>query len=52
MRKLALHWQILLGMVLGILFGVAATVMGYDNEEGTIIYTPMKKNNIIEISIT
>ncbi len=48
MRKLALHWQILLGMVLGILFGVAATYMGYTNSEGTLTYTPMKKDNVIE----
>ncbi len=25
MRKLALHWQILIGMILGILFGLAMT---------------------------
>jgi Na+/H+-dicarboxylate symporter len=48
MSKLALHWQILLGMVFGILFGVAATYMGYTNTEGTINYTPKKKDNVIE----
>ena len=34
MKKLALHWQILLGMVLGILLGVAATKIS--GEYGTI----------------
>ncbi len=28
MKKLALHWQILIGMILGILFGVAMTYVG------------------------
>ena len=42
MRKLALHWQILLGMLLGLLFGVAATYLGYTNDKGTLIFTPEK----------
>jgi Na+/H+-dicarboxylate symporter len=40
MRKLALHWQILLGMALGVLFGVGANYLGYSNEKGTLIFTP------------
>jgi len=48
MRKLALHWQILIGMALGILFGVAANYLGYTNPEGSIIYTAKKQNNNIE----
>lgn len=48
MRKLALHWQILLGMALGILFGVGANYMGYTNTEGTVTYLPQKKDNVIE----
>lgn len=29
MRKLALHWQILIGMVLGVVFGLVANTMGW-----------------------
>ncbi|MEM6697864.1 MAG: dicarboxylate/amino acid:cation symporter [Bacteroidota bacterium] len=29
MRKLALHWQILIGMVLGVIFGLIANMMGW-----------------------
>jgi proton glutamate symport protein len=30
MRKLALHWQILLGMLVGVLFGILAAQLGWD----------------------
>ena len=30
MKKLALHWKIIIGMVLGIIFGLAAAKMGWD----------------------
>jgi len=30
MKKLALHWQILLGMALGVLFGIIAVNTGFE----------------------
>jgi len=42
MRKLALHWQILLGMLLGVLFGVGANYLGYVNQTGTIFYDTLE----------
>ena len=56
MRKLALHWQILLGMLLGLLFGVAATFLGYTNDSGTIIITPEMTGegvvaNVVDVSV-
>lgn len=38
MRNLALHWQILIGMLLGVLFGIAATYLGYTNDSGTVSF--------------
>ena len=29
MRKLALHWKIIIGMVLGVLYGLLASEMGW-----------------------
>ena len=29
MKKLALHWQIMIGMVLGVLFGIIASNLGW-----------------------
>ncbi|MFT5383629.1 MAG: proton glutamate symport protein, partial [Saprospiraceae bacterium] len=40
MRKLELHWKILIGMALGVLFGIGANYLGYTNENGTLIFTP------------
>ena len=31
MKKIALHWQIIIGMVLGVVFGLLATTIGLDN---------------------
>ncbi len=45
MRKLALHWQILIGMILGVVFGFIATLTGYVNESGTLIIDQKEKMN-------
>ena len=29
MRKLALHWKIIIGMVLGVLYGLCASYLGF-----------------------
>ncbi len=43
MRKLALHWQILIGMALGVLWGIGANKIGYENTVGTAAYQPNEK---------
>ncbi len=43
MKKLALHWQIIIGMVLGIAFGLVVNSVSYKNTMGTIVYTPTEK---------
>ncbi len=42
-KKLALHWQILIGMTLGILFGLVANNFLYKNTEGSLSYNPTEK---------
>ncbi len=54
MRKLALHWQILIGMLLGVLFGIGANYLGYVNETGKASYEIEKMesfSSIVDIQV-
>ena len=41
MKKLALHWKIIIGMVLGVLFGLLASKMGWIDftNNGSILFS-------------